>query len=366
MIMVDTTRYIKPTGTLESDLPRSNIVRIEILDGDSRDRFLKSQTSAGTGTNIYTLTNELRKETIGSIYTGSRENEKIFYGFLNPSTDSTFNLGSTWEASSLGGNIGESIKKVIGATGTIGKGVNAAINIGSSFSEIANKTMGLNTTATGASTMKEFKSVELDDFKVSCVWYLPEQEKLAKFSLRILYRMLYPKQIAQDSVGKLVGAGVTKIIDGAVDTAQDVISDVSKAAGANLIAKILGNDKPPTSADKNSPPSTVAEITGDVARFASGVHTGINNFFGANTTINPLPVRVCVGQHIDVEPLVITGISTKFSKETFISEIQGRHLPLFAYTTISFKYWLTPAPNLQFVNILGTEIFGDDMITYNG
>ena len=67
MIMVDTTRYIKPTGTLESDLPRSNIVRIEILDGDSRDRFLKSQTSTGTGTNIHTLTNELRKETIRSI-----------------------------------------------------------------------------------------------------------------------------------------------------------------------------------------------------------------------------------------------------------------------------------------------------------
>ena len=56
-------------------------------------------------------------------------------------------------------------------------------------------------------------------------------------------------------------------------------------------------------------------------------------------------------------------IDTKFSRETFISEDNGRHLPLYAHTTISFKYWLNPAPNLEFLSILGTELFGDSMIT---
>jgi hypothetical protein len=105
--MADTKRYttdnttIGPDGKTEQDrlsslLPRPNIVRIEVLDGNSRDRFLKSQTTTGDGTNIYSITNEMRKSTIGSVYTGNRANEKVFYGFLDPKTDSTFNLTSEW------------------------------------------------------------------------------------------------------------------------------------------------------------------------------------------------------------------------------------------------------------------------------
>lgn len=364
--MADTKRYTDDNksatdGKLSSLLPRPNIVRIEVLDGNSRDRYLKSQTSSGTGTNIYSITNELRKTTIGSIYTGSRAKEKVFYGFLDPKTESTFNLGSEWQDSSMGGDIGGAIKKVIANAPGVGDALNTAIDIGSSFNDIANKTLGLNTTATGAATMKEFKGIKMNDFKVSCVWYLPEQEKLATFSLKLLYRMLYPTQIAQDKVGKLVGAAVTNAVDTVVTTGRTVLAEgIKTSGGSDGFAAVVGGNTPPANANDNNPPSKVAEITGSAASAVSGVTTAINNFFGANTTINPLPVRVCIGHHIDVEPLVIKSIETKFSKETYISEANGRHLPLFANTTISFEYWLTPTPNMEFINLLGNELFGEN------
>lgn len=375
--MADTKRYTtdnttigpdgKPVTTepdrLSSLLPRPNIVRIEVLDGNSRDRFLKSQTTTGDGTNIYSITNEMRKSTIGSVYTGNRANEKVFYGFLDPKTDSTFNLTSEWSDSSMGGDIGGAIKKVIANAPGIGDMVTTGINIGSSFNEIANRTLGLNTTATGAATMQEFKGVKTSEFKVSCVWYLPEQEKLANFSLKVLYRMLYPTQIAQDKVGKMVGDAVSNIVDRSKEIAQNVVKEGLTTAGRDGLASLIP-PAPPANADDNNPPSTVAAVTGKAASAVSGVTTAVNNFFGQNTTINPLPVRVCIGHHIDLEPLVIKGVDTKFSKETFISEINGRHLPLFAYTTINFGFWLTPTPNMEFVSLLGEEIFGDEMATF--
>lgn len=375
--MADTKRYTtdnttigpdgKPVDTdhdrLSSLLPRPNIVRIEVLDGNSRDRFLKSQTTTGDGTNIYSITNEMRKSTIGSVYTGNRANEKVFYGFLDPKTDSTFNLTSEWSDSSMGGDIGGAIKKVIANAPGIGDVVTTGINIGSSFNEIANRTLGLNTTATGAATMQEFKGVKTSEFKVSCVWYLPEQEKLANFSLKVLYRMLYPTQIAQDKVGKMVGDAVSNIVDKSKEIAQNVVKEGLTTAGRDGLASLIP-PAAPANADDNNPPSTVAAVTGKAASAVSGVTTAVNNFFGQNTTINPLPVRVCIGHHIDLEPLVIKGVDTKFSKETFISEINGRHLPLFAYTTINFGFWLTPTPNMEFVSLLGEEIFGDEMATF--
>lgn len=376
--MADTKRYTtdnttigpdgKPVDTdhdrLSSLLPRPNIVRIEVLDGNSRDRFLKSQTTTGDGTNIYSITNEMRKSTIGSVYTGNRANEKVFYGFLDPKTDSTFNLTSEWSDSSMGGDIGGAIKKVIANAPGIGDMVTTGINIGSSFNEIANRTLGLNTTATGAATMQEFKGVKTSEFKVSCVWYLPEQEKLANFSLKVLYRMLYPTQIAQDKVGKMVGDAVSNIVDRSKEIAQNVVKEGLTTAGRDGLASLIP-PAAPANADDNNPPGTVAAVTGKAASAVSGVTTAVNNFFGQNTTINPLPVRVCIGHHIDLEPLVIKGVDTKFSKETFISEINGRHLPLFAYTTINFGFWLTPTPNMEFVSLLGNEIFGDEMATFN-
>jgi len=81
------------------------------------------------------------------------------------------------------------------------------------------------------------------------------------------------------------------------------------------------------------------------------------DIFGKNLTFDPLPVRVSVGQYVDIEPLVITEARTEFSSETFISS-NGRHLPIFCTVTIDFDFWMMPAPNAEFLSILGEEMFG--------
>ena len=43
----------------------------------------------------------------------------------------------------------------------------------------------------------------------------------------------------------------------------------------------------------------------------------------------------------------------------------GLHLPIYADVTVSFKYWMNPAPDQQFLKILNTEIFGDSTPTSN-
>ena len=359
--------HTKRSEVLSKNLPRPNIVRIEVLDGESRERYLKASTESGGVDNIYGAVNNIRKSTFNSVFTPEREYEKIFYGFLSPTADTTINLSSSWEQPNISGSAFDMVKKVAGGVasvggvvGGVGRVVGAGLEIGSSIQDISNRAVGMNSTATGASTMKDFKSIELNDFTVQCSWYLPEQEKLTIHSLKILYKMLYPRQISQEAASTLVSAGATAFVGQIRKTA----TDFTKLSGADALSAAL---QPPTSgensAETNSPPSPIAELTGDAVGAAYAIANGIGNFFGNNTTINPFPVRVCIGQHIDIEPLVITSIDTKFSRETFISEDNGRHLPLYAHTTISFKYWLNPAPNLEFLSILGTELFGDAMIT---
>lgn len=357
----------KRSGKLSPNLPRPNIVRIEVLDGESRERYLKSYAESGNVSNIYSAVNNIRKATYDSVFTADRAYEKIFYGFLSPTADTTINMGAGWEQTNISGSAFDMVKKVAGGVasvggvvGGVGRVVGAGLEIGSSIQDISNRAVGMNSTATGASTMKDFKSIELNDFTVQCSWYLPEQEKLTIHSLKILYKMLYPRQISQEAASKLVDSAAKTT----VNSVQKVASDFANSASANAVGTYVNPATPPeNSAENNSATNKVAEFTGDVASGAYGITNGIGNFFGNNTTINPFPVRVCIGQHIDIEPLVITSIDTKFSRETFISEDNGRHLPLYAHTTISFKYWLNPAPNLEFLSILGAELFGDSMIT---
>ena len=82
-----------------------------------------------------------------------------------------------------------------------------------------------------------------------------------------------------------------------------------------------------------------------------------NQYFGRELTFDPLPVRVSLGQYMDLEPLVITNMKVDFSKETFINK-EGRHVPVTCSVAISFKFWMNPAPNLHFVSLLGHEMFG--------
>lgn len=334
------------TRNLSNDIPRPNIVRIEMLDGGARARYL---------TGIYSGSNTLRNAVYQNIVPAGQD---TFYGFLSPNADFTFNMTGNWESSSIGGMAMGGIKKIADTVGA-GKLVGGLFSAGQTAYEIASSLTQLNATSTGSSTMQDFKSVSLDQFSVSCVWYIPEQEKTARTSLRILYRMLYPRQVdadkAADLLGKVAGDAVKKVAEAGEQAISKLTASESEELKAN-VSKPAGADE--SSNDNGGLVSSVANITeAGVSGGVKALNT-VGTFFGYNVTANPLPVRVCIGQYIDVEPLVITGIETKFSRETFISENSGRHLPLFAYTTVHFKYWLNPAPNLQFANVLGEEIFG--------
>lgn len=344
---VDSSRNFSVRG-LSDNIPRPNIVRIETLDGAARSRYL---------TGIYTGTNQLRDDIHQSVVPDA---EKKFYGFLSPNADFSFNMTGSWEGSALGGMAIGGIKKVADIVDA-GKAVSSIFDAGQTAYEIASSLTQMNSTSTGSSTMQDFKNVSLDQFAVSCVWYIPEQEKIAQTSLRIIYRMLYPRQLNADSAAYMLGKATSNVINAAGEAAVTSASKLTASDNEHLKSNVSKPASPEGGSDAgvlSGAISTVAGVSGSMVSGGVQAINAVGTFFGYNTTMNPLPVRVSIGQYIDVEPLVITGIETKFSRETFISENTGRHLPLFAYTTIHFKYWLNPAPNLQFANILGTELFG--------
>jgi hypothetical protein len=82
----------------------------------------------------------------------------------------------------------------------------------------------------------------------------------------------------------------------------------------------------------------------------------LNEFFGGSLTMNPMPVRLTMGHILDIEPLVITNVSIKGSKEQFMTD-DGSNIPLFLTANISFDMWMNPDPNKGYLRWLGDDIF---------
>ena len=82
---------------------------------------------------------------------------------------------------------------------------------------------------------------------------------------------------------------------------------------------------------------------------------------GVTLTLDPLPVRCMIGQAIDIEPLVIKDLKISFSKDTFVDTVTNRHMPITCTVNIGFKFWLTPSPKFQFMELLGEEMFGEGL-----
>lgn len=296
---------------LNTGIPKPNIVRIEVLDGSARMRYLGGLQKIGDSFKTK-IQNTTSKE------------DRIFFGFLK--SDSNIELGftNTWTDIAGAGNILGSIK-ASQKTARLG---NTIQNIG----DVVNKLTGMSVSSTGSSTLKQFANTDIKDFNVSCGWYLPEQLQLCNKSLRVLSRMMYPRQ----------GTG-------------SEVNDVSKQYDESIQEENKQND------NKNS--STVSAGDPGNSTFSKIANVVINNgqgvvqWLGGNITLDPLPVRVSIGQYVDIEPLLIESVRITMSKETFISE-SGRHLPLFCSVNISFKFWLRPRPELEFMSLFGTEMFG--------
>jgi hypothetical protein len=359
---------------LRANVPKPNIVRIEILDGNARERYLgKIQT---------TLDRSVKQQVYQKF---SSPSDSLFYGFLKNSGKQSVGINAKWmDTGGTGGILGD-IKGVIGeassgstAGGLVSSIADKAISAGEKLDSAAKALGGFDSKLTGSSSLKRLEGIDMGDMSVDCGWYLPEQLTLASSSLRILARMIYPKQVDDRAFQQFVGDGVLGTIN-ATAKALEENPGVATAAGIAAVAGTVAN---PVAAIATVATGAVATATAYAAAPAgvnsthenlSSVETGIfkvgagaaniattiNSLVGRNLTLDPLPVRVSIGHYIDVEPMVITSIDVTFSREQWVAP-NGRHLPIFCDVTIKFSAWLNPAPKLEFMQLLGTEMFGLD------
>lgn len=345
------------------NIPMPNVVRIEQLSATSMERFLKGRyASALTGKDtLYTAS--------GNLFSGD-ELYDSFYGLLTSGKGEklSISINNTWEAQQGDGAFNRFMKFITkGGSKKKGGGdgvLDSAIGLFSntvkatkSFVDSSNTMLGINNIATGSGSVKSFKSIDINGITVKCAWYMPEQEALAIDGLKRLYRMAYPKPVNI----KALPDALANVAIQQMANMKEVTPEVSQAAQAAMpnglkdVADYWTRaffDLLPDPPEKGASPDT----TGFFSNLVKTVYD-MYELSGLISTINPLPVRLSIGHYLDMEPMVIEAIKTKFSKEVFINE-QGKHLPIYAEVTISLKMFLNPTPDQQFIKILDTEAFG--------
>lgn len=364
---------------LRENVPKPNIVRIEVLDGNARERYLGAIQSS--------LDRTVKQKVYQQFVS---PDNSLFYGFLKNSGSQSVGISCAWtNGGGTGGILGD-VKGIInkassgtGVAATVANIADKAIDAGSKLESAAKALGGFDSTLTGSSSLKTLNGVTMGDgMEVDCGWYLPEQLTLASSSLKILARMVYPKQVADKAFQQFVGdaavgiisetekaieenpglttvvgaAGTTALIAGTITNPAATLTALATGAAATAAAKAAA---PP---GVNSSYGNLDGIKGlgfDVGAGAANIATTFNSLVGRNLTLDPLPVRVSIGHYIDIEPMVITSMNVTFSRAQWIAP-SGRHLPIFCDVNIKFSSWLTPAPKLEFMQLLGTEMFGLD------
>ena len=81
-----------------------------------------------------------------------------------------------------------------------------------------------------------------------------------------------------------------------------------------------------------------------------------STFMGANFVLVPNPVRVTIGNVLDVEPMVIDSVNIIPSEELFINSI-GASIPVTMKVRVSLSQWMTPGPNHDFIHLIGDNLF---------
>ena len=304
-------------------LPKANVIRISLLSAHDRERYLG------------TIDTAIDKTIKQKIYADVYKSNPVFYGIIQEGN--AFSLGVTprWNSSSSGASIGGMVRDLASKT-------NVGQTIGAS-GEILKAMTGINASATGSSTMKSYEGTDLSGFTVECAWYLPEQMELCRHSLQILMRMGYPVQVSDTDLAKAMDAVVSAVGQG-VSAALTPGKTTASEQGAAMQAAVT---------------TKTNEAASVLATAGAGVVSFVTNALGMNLVLDPLPVRCSIGHYADIEPLIIEDIKLSTTKDTFLDKNTGRHLPIKCTATIQFKFWLTPAPKLQFMELMGLEMFGE-------
>ena len=340
------TRY-KPFENHEDEayhsqhLPLPNVVRIEVLSPAAKARYLGK---------FHSMMEGFRQKLTEQMMYGDAT--KPFYAFFDPKQngDIGLDLSANWQRSqSTGVNALVNTMKgvpLVGKSGPMSKITGVISGVADAGNKLT-KWMGMDNSSTGSCTMKEFGGAEFKFNKsITCSWYMPEQENMARLSIARLIKMAYVRNFSlseRNSYGQKLSQALktvsTQIKDAGVsDTATgsqvtEILSFAAEGAG-NLMNNFIGS-------------SLDSLINGAIS---------LNEFFGGSLTMNPMPVRLTMGHILDIEPLVITNVSIKGSKEQFMTD-DGSNIPLFLTASISFDMWMNPDPNKGYLRWLGDDIF---------
>lgn len=132
------------------------------------------------------------------------------------------------------------------------------------------------------------------------------------------------------------------------------ISDAAEALGATIDqnAKEMSENGQFADANKQNLVDGMNEV---IAKVLDAYIQG-STFMGANFVLVPNPVRVTIGNVLDVEPMVIEHVKIIPSEELFINSI-GASIPVTMKVTVSLKPWMTPGPNHDFIHLIGDNLF---------
>lgn len=81
-----------------------------------------------------------------------------------------------------------------------------------------------------------------------------------------------------------------------------------------------------------------------------------STFMGANFVLVPNPVRVTIGNVLDIEPMVIQNVTITPSEEMFINSL-GASIPVTMKVNVRLTQWMTPGPNHDFIHLIGDNLF---------
>ena len=385
------------SGRMIENLPKPNVVRIQVLDGPARRSYMGGFQS---------VLDEFRTTMQDACAEASHYNlYEPFYGILDQSAVAgpSINVTASWNQPSqksgfsmmntllTGDGAGGLVGLVPFAGATLSKKTNTALQ---SIEKLASTSMsfaGMNNNSTGSTTIKQFTKTTIGaNMPLKFKWYLPEQEQMCRISIKRLIMMTYVRPMDMDSA-TIINAAINGIMNAggkALDAAKDAIKEVGNFAADTaadswgivtdngsteqnrnfLFGSDMndggGNTQSSSDVDKSEGSSTgtrgqrAKDLMKKIAGGAVSAYNSINTYFGGEITANPLPVRISVGHYLDLEPVVLTSVKITASKEQFISK-DGTHLPLWVSADVNFDYWMQPGPTKDFLSFLGSEVFDE-------
>ena len=317
--------------------PRPMVCRIEPLQGSARQRYLGGLQRVGDKIRQWAFENYASTDAA----TGE---VAAFHGIMQDFGNQTFSMQPVWTQAAPGGGLLGSIKAVsknlkgFSFIGDILEFEQAFVNVVENLTQTS-------FTATGSSSMPKFEGINMNDFSVDCGFYLPVQLNIARQNLRAIYKMAYPIQ-----AGSKGGDLLQQIINENSAAFNESATKFQTEAGTSI------ETDPAKIKNAQDTLNNTDTVVSDGIGKAIDVYQKVNDFFGRNITFNPFPVRVSLGNYCDLEPLVVKGVSVKFSKENFI--VENQQMPLFCDVSITFGWWVRPRPDMQFFKLLDTEMIG--------